>query len=138
MRLSTKGRYATRIMVRLGVYGKEHPVSKKSIAAAEGITPDYVEQILIRLRAAGLVQSHRGIRGGFTVNGDPAKIKVADVLEASEQTMRLAPCDKDGCSRATACVTRDLWLEAEKALDSVFKKTSIADLVSRAEGKENK
>jgi len=130
MRLSTKGRYATRIMVCLQRHSDGGPLSKKDIGAEEGITADYVEQLLIKLRAAGLVQSHRGIHGGFTIAGDPAQITVEQVLDATEQTMKLAPCEKEHCQRKSFCATQPLWRKAEEALHEIFGKTTIADLAS--------
>ena len=70
LRLSTKGRYATRIMVYLALCNPDEPARKQEIAEAEGIPADYVEQILTKLRTAGLVKSRRGAGGGFQLRRD--------------------------------------------------------------------
>ena len=110
------------------------PRRKHEIAESEGISADYVEQILIRLKAAGLVDSHRGAKGGFTISGSPEKITVADVLQASEGPMAIVPCSKADCDRETACVTREIWKLAETALNEVFGGHTIAGLAEKAQG----
>jgi Rrf2 family protein len=123
-------------MARLAIHGDDRPCRKHEIADCEGISGDYVEQILIRLKAAGLVESHRGAKGGFTIAGDAGKITVADVLTASEGTMAMAPCGAGACERDTDCITRMIWREAEEALDGVLRQYSIADLAERARGRQ--
>jgi Rrf2 family protein len=132
MKLSTKGRYATRIMVCLAMRDPNIPRRKQEIAESEGISSDYVEQILIRLKAGGLVVSHRGARGGFTLAKEPEKITVSDVLRASEGPLSLVPCSNGNCERETACVTQEIWHSAEEALLTVFDGSTIADLVEKA------
>lgn len=129
--LSTKGRYATRIMVYMARKG--NTARKEDIAREEGISPDYVEQILIKLKAGGLVKSHRGARGGFTLTRPPETITVTDVLSAAEGAMNLAPCDSSKCNRASVCVTRRLWQKAEEQLHRTFSETTIAQLARQAE-----
>jgi Rrf2 family protein len=109
------------------------PRRKHEIAESEGISSDYVEQILIRLKAAGLVESHRGAKGGFTISGSPEEITVADVLQASEGPMAIVPCSKSDCNRETACVTREIWQQAENALAEVFEKQTVAGLAEKAQ-----
>ncbi len=134
MKLSTKGRYATRIMVCLAMHDPNIPRRKQEIAESEGISADYVEQILIRLKAGGLVLSHRGARGGFTLAKEPKMITVADVLRASEGPLSLVSCSQDKCERETACVTQEVWRSAEKALSEVFEGVTILDLADKALG----
>lgn len=133
LKLSTKGRYATRIMVHLAQGVNGVPVRKLLIARAENISPDYVEQIMMKLKAAGLVRSHRGARGGFSLARPPDAITVADVLAATEGPLLLAPCiENEDCTRVTQCVTRDVWKRANDALEAIFSETTIARLVSEA------
>ena len=128
MRLSTKGRYATRIMVRLAIEQGEKPVQKKVIAAAEGMSADYVEQLLTRLKSCGLVRSHRGVGGGFTLLKDAALITVADVVTCVEGPMVLVPCTAEECKRAGICVTRPVWQRVTEALMRELSATNIAEL----------
>ena len=132
IKLSTKGRYATRILVRLAMQKSDKPYRKQEIAEAEGISADYVEQILIRLKAAGLVASHRGARGGFSLIRDPVEVTVEEVLVATEGPLALVTCAEEGCKRETICVTQRVWRDAEAALLKVFSGTVIADLAKVA------
>ncbi|NCC52296.1 MAG: Rrf2 family transcriptional regulator [Spartobacteria bacterium] len=136
MVLSTKGRYAARIMVYLAGRENARLASKFEISEAEGISPDYVEQIMLRLKAAGLVESHRGRAGGFSLARDPAKISLADVLNALEGPPCPAPCIQDAsCPRAKHCPTRGTWLQAASLLDTLFSQTSIARMAQESQDK---
>lgn len=132
MRLSTKGRYATRIMVYLATFQSEEPCRKQDIAEAEGVSADYVEQILIRLKAAGLVRSHRGARGGFSLACSADAVTVKHVLQATEGALTLVACEDEHCDRESICVTRHIWREAEQALSAVFSSKTIGDLAQEA------
>jgi Rrf2 family protein len=132
MAISTKGRYACRIMVLLAGRPSAGPVSKHEIAEAEGISSDYVQQIMQRLRAAGLVRSHRGKVGGFTLGRDPETISVLDVLMAVEGRVEPAPCWlPEDCPRQEGCPTRPVWMKAAELLEGLFAGTTIAALVPR-------
>jgi len=132
IKISTKGRYATRIMIYLAQHRSDGPVQKREIAEAEGIPDDYVEQLLSRLRTAGMVMSRRGAKGGFLLKRDPAQITVADVLSSTEGTMSLVSCIEEGCDRASTCITRPVWQEATDALLAIFSEKTIAGLARQA------
>lgn len=132
MKMSTKGRYATRIMVYLALNSADRPARKHEIAASEGIPEDYVEQILSKLRTTGLVKSRRGARGGFQLGRDPQDITVADVVESTEGPLSLVPCIDDSCSRIETCVTRAVWMEAANALELILTNKTIAGLAQQA------
>jgi Rrf2 family cysteine metabolism transcriptional repressor len=131
MELSTKGRYATRIMVYLAAHDSDQPVPKKAIAKAEDISPDYAEQLLIKLKAGGLVRSHRGVQGGFSLSQPANEITVREVLEATEGPIEVAPCDEDQCPKSASCVTRPVWREVEDEIRKVLDKTTIGLLAQR-------
>lgn len=132
MSISSKGRYASRIMVFLASLPPGATVTKYEIAEAEGISSAYVEQLMLPLRLAGLVTSHRGRTGGFSLAKDPEAISMADVLCAVEGTVQVAPCnDPYSCGRADTCPTRPLWQQATDLLQDLFTRTKIADLVRR-------
>jgi len=127
--LSTRGRYATRILCFLAAQPEGEPISKQAIAESEDITPDYIEQILTPLREAGLVQSHRGRHGGFTLAVPPEELTVAQILEATDGPLVPVPClGSEACTREAGCPTRRVWAEAVDAMRTVFQRTSIADL----------
>lgn len=134
LKFSTRGRYAVRIMTYLALHsGDALPARKKLVATSENISANYVEQILIRLKARGLVQSFRGRGSGGFLLGRPAEdITVADVLEATEGPMALAPCTASACRRSSRCAARGLWCKAQAALTDVFRHTTIAELAAEA------
>jgi len=130
--LSTKGRYAARIMVCLASRGTGVPAKKREIAEQEGISPDYAEQLLLKLRAHGLVRSVRGAHGGFVLDRPAHAITVKDVIEATEGAILLAPCLLAGCSRSSECVTQGVWRKAQAALDGVLASVTIGELAEEA------
>ena len=134
MKLSTRGRYAARIMVFLASRGNSTPVRKQDITEAEGISSDYAEQLLMKLKTGGLVASHRGVRGGFSLARSADKITLLDVLEASEGPLTLVPClSEQECRRVSVCVTRRVWEQAGFALKAVLSARTLADLAKEAE-----
>ena len=132
LRLSTKARYATRIMVYMAQKDPRELAPRQEIANAEGISPDYVEQILIKLKAAGMITSHRGARGGFSIADGAEKSSVADILQAVEGPISLVPCTDEKCTRVSICVTRMVWERATEALKDVFMQTTIEDIAKQA------
>ena len=134
--ISTKGRYATRIMVYLAANADRFPIRSQEIAQNEEITEDYVEQLMGRLRSLGMVKSQRGPTGGFILSCDPTKTTVADILAATEGSFDFAPCRRENCTRAKDCVTREVWENASKAMQNVFAGKTIADLVQQARDRQ--
>ena len=132
LRISTKGRYATRILTYLAGQGTPVPARTQDIAASEGISADYVEQILMKLKSGGLVRSHRGTRGGFSLARDPRRITVAEVLRVTEGPIELVPCEQECCVRANKCVTRCVWERASSALQEVFAGVTVAEMAATA------
>jgi len=132
MRLTTRQRYATRIMVFLAGHGNSKPVQKREISIAEDIAADYIEQICMRLKSGGLIRSLRGKQGGFVLSRSAEEITVADVLDAVDGKSVLAPCLGERCKRETFCVTMAVWRRADEALRSVFSGVTIAELAGQA------
>ncbi|MCF7816701.1 MAG: Rrf2 family transcriptional regulator [Kiritimatiellales bacterium] len=128
MKLSTKGRYATRILLCISRLQGDQPVPKKKIAEQEGISTDYIEQIIVPLKNAGLVNSVRGLRGGFRLARDPSKISVYDILSASEGDINLVGCLAEGCSRSDTCVVQRVWQGASNELREYFSKITLKEL----------
>jgi len=135
MKLSTKARYATRIMLRLASAGAQRSQRNMDIARLERISPDYVAQILMTLKHAGLVTSQRGAQGGFTISRDPAAITVTDVLEAVEGPLCLVPPTKkkEVAEQASVRVTRTLWTRGSEALRDLFADISLKDLAQEVD-----
>ena len=128
MKLSTKGRYATRILLCISRLQGDRPVSKKRISEQEGISTDYIEQIIVPLKNAGLVNSVRGLHGGFRLAKDASEITVYTILAASEGNINLVGCLAEGCSRSDACVVQRVWQGASDVLQEYFSKVTLKDL----------
>jgi Rrf2 family protein len=127
--ISSKGRYATRILVLLASGDLDKVYSKTEIAALEGLTTGYVQQLMGTLQAAGLVVSYRGKQGGFRLARDPQSITVAEALRALEGAIRLAPChDGQNCDKIPGCPTRSTWVDAASVLEHFFEQSTIAEL----------
>ena len=133
MKLSTKGRYGTRVLLDLALHSGEGPVQLKDVAARERISLPYLEQIIGILIAAGLVRSMRGARGGVWLARSPDEVKLSEVIGVLEGSIAPVDCvdDPTVCSRSEFCVSRELWSEMKVAMDRVLESTTLQDLVER-------
>ena len=133
MDISTKGRYATRIMVFLAEW-PGRPLTKTEISEAEDITPGYLQQIMSTLLSAGLVRSYRGKAGGFALARPPETITVGEVLRAAEGKVTPAPCwDVRPLRKGTRTAPRGpSGSRPRDLLDDLFDGTTIADLAAEA------
>ena len=131
MKMSTKGRYAVRILLSIARYQHNGPVPKKIIAAEEGISPDYIEQIIVPLKNDGLCIGIRGVKGGFKLSKEPEDITLFQILRASEGVMTLVDCAQMDCKGRdkNKCVVRPVWAGAAKVLKEYFEKITLQDLL---------
>ncbi|NIO48157.1 MAG: Rrf2 family transcriptional regulator [Candidatus Aminicenantes bacterium] len=133
IKLSTKGRYGTRLMLNLALNynnGNE-AVILKSVSDEEDISIRYLEQIVIPLKISRLVKSIRGAGGGYTLARHPSEIKVSEILHALEGACCLVDCvdDADYCDRIPICATYEIWSEASKRLKDYFDGITLQDLI---------
>lgn len=142
IRLSTKGRYGTRLILNLAQHYNDgnEAVILKSVSDEEEISIRYLEQIIIPLKINRLVKSIRGAGGGYTLARHPSKIKVSEILHALEGSCCLVDCveDDDYCDRIPICATYDIWTEASNLLKNYFGKLSIQDLIEITKKKKAK
>ncbi len=136
MKLSTKSRYGTRMLLDLAEHREQGPVHLGEIAQRQGISVKYLEQILIPLKKAGYVESVRGPKGGHYLARDPGKITVGEIVALLEDGISLTECsDKpESCDRSTICLTRLLWKEAAEALYNKLATITLTDLLRRERG----
>ncbi len=127
-----------RAMLDLALHRGRGPVLVKGIAKRQEISENYLEHLVLSLKAAGLVNSTRGARGGYSLAKPPARIKLIDVIQALEGSLALVECVNTPrvCQRANSCVTRDIWSEMALAMKDVLKSTTLQDLVERQKEKE--
>ena len=112
------------------------PVAAREMAEAERLPPDYVEQILLRLRRAGLVDSVRGAKGGYRLTRPAATISVYDVMRASDHQTFEVNCqdhriDRERCDPTNACSVRPVWQAVQERVNKVLKGVSLADLLKQ-------
>ena len=132
MIISTKGRYALRVMVDLAQHSDQGYVPLREVAERQGISPKYLEAIVSILHKNGLVKGLRGKGGGYHLSCDIATCTVGDVLKLTEGS--LAPvacldCGQEGCERADTCPTLPMWEELDKMVEDFFNGITIADLI---------
>ena len=132
--LSTRSRYALRILIYLAIQEGPGPLTKQAIADHEEIPADYVAQLLVRLKAAGFVGSTRGANGGFTLAVDPAGLRVLDVLVALEGPVRVAHCQEssNACARARRCPTYEVWDATARAIEDTLARFTLDELARKA------
>lgn len=138
MRLSTRGRYGARAILDLAInYGKG-PILLKDIARRQEISEKYLEHLIAPLRAAGLVKSIRGARGGYSLAKPPSEIRLSQVIQVLEGSMSLVDCvdDIDLCNRARFCVTRDVWRDVGRAINGVLEQMTLEEMVERQRRKK--
>ena len=131
MKLSTKSRYGTRMILDLAQHHGEGAIQLGEIAKRQNISLKYLEQIIRPLKKANYVKSFRGAKGGHMLNKPPAEISVGEVVALLEGGDTLVQCDKDPetCDRKDSCLTRYLWMEAAKAMYERLDTITFADLM---------
>jgi Rrf2 family protein len=138
MRVTTWTEYSLIISLHLARQGRGvgEPVAARELADAERLPADYVEQILLRLRRAGLVESVRGAKGGYYLARDPSAISVRDVMTASEHQTFEVNCeshqvDAERCHPAAGCSIRPVWHALQQRVDELLGSISLADLMKQ-------
>ena len=134
MKISTKGRYAVRVMLDLALNHTGECIKVKDIAARQGISEKYLEQIIAVLNKAGYVKSVRGAQGGYKIARAPEEYTVGMILRLTEGSMAPVACLDEGaeeCERCDTCETLQVWRELYDAINRVIDNVTIADLVER-------
>ena len=132
MLVSTKGRYALRLMVFIAQAGAGSTVSLREASEAEGISLKYLEQLARPLVQAGLLTSARGKGGGYALAKDPSEVRAGDVLRAVEGTTAPVAClvleEGESCPRAAACTTVRFWAGLDDVIGRYVDGVTLADL----------
>jgi Rrf2 family protein len=133
MKLSTKGRYGTRLLLDLALHQHEEPVLLRDIALRQDISLHYLEHLVTPLVAGGIVRTTRGPKGGISLVKPPEQVKLSDVIQLLEGSMAPAECVNDPtvCNRSGICVTRDVWDELKRTTDGILESITIQNLVER-------
>ena len=136
MKISTKGRYALRLMLDICQHNDGDPVRIKDIASRQEISIKYLEQIVAILVRAGYLKSIRGPQGGYRLAKNPNEYSVGSILRLTEGSLVPVEClnsETNECSRSEGCMTLRLWKELDQAVRSVVDKYTLEDLLNWSE-----
>ena len=134
MKISTKGRYAVRLMLDLALHNTGECIKVKEIAERQSVSEKYLEQIVGVLNRAGYLVSVRGAQGGYRLARDTKEYTVGMILRLTEGSLAPVACLDTGavvCERADTCETLEVWKELYDAINQVVDGVTIADLVER-------
>ena len=134
MMISTRGRYALRVMLDLAKDESGTYVPLDDIARREGMSEKYLESIIVVLSRAGLVKSLRGKGGGYMLTRQPEEYPIGEILRLTEKTLAPVTCLESGaaCPEADACPTFPLWQGLDRVIDDYLMAHSLADLLPKA------
>lgn len=137
MKISTKGRYALRLMLDLAIHNTGENVSIKMISERQGISIKYLEQIISMLNRAGFVKSEKGSGGGYRLARRPEEYTVGMILRLTEGSLAPVACveEEQKCPRFHACATNLVWERLNYAINDVVDSITLADLVEEQNSK---
>ena len=136
MKLSTKGRYGLRALIDLALYSENETVSIASISARQNISESYLEQLIAKLRKAGLVTSVRGAGGGYKLAKPASEISVGDILRALEGSLDAVKCpgleEENSCDGSEFCVTKYVWQKINDSINRTVDEMKLDQLVEES------
>lgn len=145
MMLSTKGKYGLRAVLDLALHTEESIISLSAIADRQDISISYLEQLIAKLKKAGIVNSIRGAQGGYVLSKPPSEISVGEILRALEGNLNPIKCSElsgeKGCNGADSCVTKFVWKRISDSINDTVNTMMLSELVEesrRIEDKKNK
>ncbi len=137
MKLSTRSRYGLRMMYSLAVNPGKTPLQLNEISAREDLSEKYLGQIVIHLRAAGLVTSVRGAQGGYFLSRPPEEITVLEIVECLEGDLSIVDCTSrpEECGRESYCAAVEVWRLLSRKVRETLGEITLADMVGLQKGK---
>ena len=135
MRITTKSRYGTRLIIDLAIYGKKKPVPLSEVARRQKISVKYLEQLVRKLKKAGMITSQRGPFGGHILAKAPVDITVGDIVRTLEENTAITDCAETdtplcgACNQAGDCLSRWVWVEASRAMFQCLDNITVANLL---------
>lgn len=131
IRLSTKGKYGTRLMFQLALNYGNGPMLLKDIAAREDLSVRYLEHLVSPLKTAGLIIATRGSKGGYALSKKPEDITVKEIIQILEGPLYPSECVEvpEICDRSDSCITRDVWVELEQTISATLARHTLRELV---------
>lgn len=132
MNFTSKSHYALKIMLDLAYYYYLPHVHRKDVAKRQCIPVDYLDQIMIKLRAAGLVKSIRGRGGGYKLSNDPKNVTIWDIVNAVENNIGPVNCtNQDPCEYETFCISTNAWKEIFKEIKNILTSKTLYSVVDK-------
>jgi len=133
MKLSTRARYGTRVLLELSLHWGEGPMLLKDISQRQQIPLPYLQQLIGPLVKEGIIKTTRGARGGISLLKLPKEVRLSEVIQILEGSIAPVACvdNPELYPRSDSCVTNDIWAEVKKAMDGVLESTTFEDLVER-------
>ncbi|MCI9126417.1 MAG: RrF2 family transcriptional regulator [Eubacterium sp.] len=134
MMISTKGRYALRVMIDLAQNGIESFVSLKDVAERQNISMKYLEMIVSMLNKGNMVHSQRGKAGGYKLAKEPSEYTVGEILKLTEGTLAPVMCLEEGaevCERSEECITLPLWKKLNNIIDKYLDSVTLDDVINK-------
>ena len=138
MKISTKGRYALRLMLDLAINNTGEFIPLKNVSERQNISVKYLEQIITTLVKAGFLKGLRGSKGGYKIAKKPEDYTVGMILRLTEGSLAPVAClddDVNTCERCDDCITLELWKDLYNAINNVVDNVTLADLIERYEAK---
>ena len=135
MKISTKGRYALRMLIELAMHQQEEFVSLKDISERQCISKKYLEQIVPMLNKSGILRTNRGNKGGYMLAKPASECTVGEVLRATEGSLAPVSCldfEQNDCPRAEGCATLYVWKGLQKAVDDYLDSVTVQDIIDHA------
>ncbi len=135
MKISTKGRYALRMLIELATHQEDGFVSLKDISERQGISKKYLEQIVPMLNKSGILRTNRGNKGGYMLAKPANECSVGEVLRATEGSLAPVSCleyEQNDCPRAEICATLYVWQGLEKAVNDYLDSVTVQDIIDHA------
>ncbi len=141
MKLSTRARYGLRALIDLAIYSDAEAVSIQSIANRQNISVSYLEQLMAKMKKAGLVESSRGASGGYRLARPMEEISVGDVLRVLEGSLEAVDCNGYGeertCVGAEFCVAKYVWKRINDSITEAVDHIMLGQLIEESRRKEN-
>ena len=137
MKISTKGRYALRMMLDLAVHRSDGFIALKDIADRQNISKKYLEQIVPLLNKADLLRTNRGYQGGYALSKNPDQYTVGEILRVTEGSLCPVSCLQNPvneCPRASECITLPVWEGLYKAINNYLDSVTLQDIIDNSTG----
>lgn len=137
LKLSTKGRYGLRAVLDLALTSKGEAIPLNEIALRQNISISYLEQLISKLRKAGIVKSIRGAQGGYILARDPENLSVGEILRTLEGNLDPVKCSEitgegDACNASDSCVTKYVWKRISDSISSAVDTLMLSELIKES------